>query len=170
MNAITSNDEEWGGKMKGETSIRSFKSFIQGNQLVDLGYIGKPWTWETSWGEVGEIKEGLDRCLCTNTCWCRYDKAICKHIENEASDYAMLLLDLYPDVRKKKRRFCFDSRWLEHLEVSKVVGEAWERNKTGSRGFILNQKIKETRMSLLKWNKTLNLNKTKDILRLKFEI
>ena len=45
MNDILSNDEKWGGNLRGERSFRMFRSFVNKNQLIDISFEGIPWTW-----------------------------------------------------------------------------------------------------------------------------
>ncbi|XP_071912179.1 uncharacterized protein [Coffea arabica] len=65
FNDIISNDEKWGGRRRDNRSFHDFRKFINENQLLDVGYIGKPWTWSNNWYGNGEIKERLDRGLCS---------------------------------------------------------------------------------------------------------
>ncbi|XP_071928063.1 uncharacterized protein [Coffea arabica] len=41
----TSGEEKWGGRRRHESSFKEFNRFIKENELIDLGFEGKPWTW-----------------------------------------------------------------------------------------------------------------------------
>lgn len=100
LNDIISNDEKWGGRIRENWSFRAFKNFIKGNELIDIGYEGLPWTWSMMWDNGEEIKERLDRVL-TSAEWFQANSEVkLTHIQNEASDHSMLLLDTYPDKKK----------------------------------------------------------------------
>ena len=92
------------------------------------------------------------------------------HLQNEASDHCMLLLDTEPKHRKWKHRFSFDKNWVQHKEVRGIIASAWGKQQRGSRGFRLKQKIKECRMALLQWRRHYNANVKTQIWRIKKEI
>nr|XP_027125657.1 uncharacterized protein LOC113742133 [Coffea arabica] len=103
--------------------------------------------------------------------WCEVFKdARVTHFEVEASDHNILLLETEPRIRKPKRRFHFDSRWLQYREVEGIIQEAWGKNQVGSRGVRISRKIKQCRMNLSAWSRTLKLNSKKEIKRIKEEI
>ena len=75
--------------------------------------MGVPWTWSNTWEREGEIRERLDRCL-GSVCWVqKFEKATCEHVEMEAFDHCLLILNTNPQKRKVKRRFYFDQRWAK---------------------------------------------------------
>lgn len=99
-----------------------------------------------------------------------FGNAKLSHIENEASDHCLLLLDTKPSLRKKKKRFFFDRRWLEYREVDEIVRKGWEVEQNGSYGIRLARKIKRTRWALSDWHKKIKLNSKLEINRIKEEI
>ena len=46
----------WKGRIRDESSFNDFRGFINENELVDLGYVGTPWTWCNNWTEEGIVK------------------------------------------------------------------------------------------------------------------
>ncbi|XP_071918974.1 uncharacterized protein [Coffea arabica] len=116
MNDLLSSGEKWGRKQRSDRSFRIFRNFVNNNQLIDIGFEGIPWTWCNNWDEEGEVRERLDRILCSRD-WSRdHGRAKCVHIQNEASDHCMLLLDTEPKNKKWKKRFYFDKNWVQHRE------------------------------------------------------
>ncbi|XP_071902764.1 uncharacterized protein [Coffea arabica] len=89
FNDIRSGEEKWGGRRRHESSFKEFNRFIKENELVDLGFEGKPWTWCNQWEGEGKVKERLDRFLASVKWYQRFDRARCSHIENEASDHSI---------------------------------------------------------------------------------
>ena len=92
------------------------------------------------------------------------------HLHNEASDHCMLLLETEPKSRKWKKRFYFDKNWVQHKEVKGIITTAWGKQQVGSKGFRLQQKIKECRMALLDWRRQYNVNAKSQVCRIKKEI
>ncbi|XP_027183762.1 uncharacterized protein LOC113782049 [Coffea eugenioides] len=81
FNDICSNGEKWGGRERFEGSFRDFNNFIFRKELVDIGFVGVPWTWSNTWDEEGEVKERLDRCLGSVGWMQLYENVTCEHIE-----------------------------------------------------------------------------------------
>ncbi|XP_071900920.1 uncharacterized protein [Coffea arabica] len=95
---------------------------------------------------------------------------MCNHLENEASDHSMLLLDTNPDQRKVKKRFYFDQRWVKNGEIREVIERVWGSEHQGSRMFKVTRKIRECRMALLTWKRNNSLNSGRQIMELKEKI
>ncbi|XP_071933897.1 uncharacterized protein [Coffea arabica] len=110
FNDTRCKEEKWGGRDREEWTFRDFRDFIRRNNLVDIGFEGGPWTWRNSWDEELEIKERLDRGLCSPEWLEVFNNAKCTHVENWASDHSILLLDTCPANRMRKKRFFFDKR------------------------------------------------------------
>ena len=92
-----------------------------------------------------------------------YARAKCTHIHVEASDQCMMSVGTEPIKRNWKRRFYFVRKWLEYQEVGEVAAKAWGNRQEGSRFFRLQNKIKDCRFELMRWNKKLKGNAKKDI-------
>ena len=103
FNDIRCKEEKWGGRDREEWTFRDFREFIRRNNLVDIGFEGEPWTWRNSWDEKVEIKERLDRGLCSPEWLEVFNNAKCTHVENWASDHSILLLDTCPANRRRKK-------------------------------------------------------------------
>ncbi|XP_071905833.1 uncharacterized protein [Coffea arabica] len=165
---MTSNQEKKnGGRVRPEGSFREFNRFIKENELVDIDFEGKPWTWCNQWERDGEVKEKLDRCLGSVGWYQLFAKAICHHQETEASDHNILILDNNPNQRKPKKRFYFDQRWARNEDSKGIIETTWGIEQKGSRMFIVMRKIKECRMALLAWNRKLRMNSGKKITQIK---
>lgn len=72
-----------------------------------MGWEGKPWTWRGHWDGESEIKERLDRALCSQAWWLLYPSAKVTHVENLASDHCMVLVDTHPVGRKLRKKVHF---------------------------------------------------------------
>ena len=87
MNDITTNEEKWRGNKRSEKSLSVLTSFISNNQLVDIGFEARPWTWCNNWGQERDVKGRLDRILSNKEWRAKHRKAKCNHIQNEALDH-----------------------------------------------------------------------------------
>lgn len=93
-----------------------------------------------------------------------------KHVEKQASDHCLLLLDTKPEERRKMMRFYFDQRWVTKDGIEEVIREAWEPNCIGSPMFKVAYKIKRCRLALLRWDKQSQGNSAVKIQKLKEEL
>ena len=107
------------------------------------------------------MKERLNRILGSRGWIGMFDKAKCLHVETEASNHCMLVLDTKPVGRKWKRRFMFDRRWMMQKDIREVIGKAWGEEQQGSRLYKVKCKIKKVRMDLLSWSKESRWNSKK---------
>ena len=71
-----------------------------------------------------------------------FENANCEHVEKEASDHYLLMLETTPQRRKVKRRFYFDQRWAKDKESDSVIQRAWGVEQQGSRMFRVVRRIK----------------------------
>lgn len=69
-------------------------------------------------------------------------KAVVNHLLKPASDHCLLELDTNPDEGWKKKRFCFDKRWIGKSGVEDIIKHAWEQECVGSPMFQVASKIK----------------------------
>lgn len=99
-----------------------------------------------------------------------HEKAVVQHIDRQASDHCMLILDIKPKLRKKKRRFYFDKRWIGKSRIEEIMKKAWDRECIESLMFKVACKIKRCRMDLLKWNRKSQNNSAAIIQKLKEEM
>lgn len=82
----------------------------------------------------------------------------------------MLIFDIKPNLRKKKRRFYFDKRWISKPRIEDIMKKAWDRECIGSPMFKVACKIKRYRMDLLKCNRKSQNNSAARIQKLKEEM
>ena len=86
-------NEKWGRARRSERSFIVFREFIRDNQLVDLVFEGKPWTWCNNCQQEGKFKERIDRIFSSREWEREFGKAKCTHIHNEASDHCIMHLE-----------------------------------------------------------------------------
>ncbi|GER32002.1 zinc knuckle (CCHC-type) family protein [Striga asiatica] len=67
-----------------------------------------------------------------------------------ASDHSLMVLVSELTQRKSKARFIFNKQWVEKQDVMAVVKKAWEPLCSGTPMFQFQEKIKQTRVALLK--------------------
>ncbi|XP_050125691.1 uncharacterized protein LOC126602918 [Malus sylvestris] len=169
FNDILCNEENEGGNYRGAASMRDFRGFVAGNDLMDLGYEGYPFTWRNN-RESLPIQQRLDHGLVTHGWHDLYPDTIIRHVVLEGSDHAMLLLSTEKFRVWRGRKFSFDGRWSKTNECRELVVGEWKDKISGSHAYRFYEKIKTLRKSLKLWYKENSKNSKKKVEHLKAEI
>lgn len=109
---------------------------------MDVGFEGHLWTWCNNWKGVGEIKQRLDRGLCSYPWLQTFEKVTCKHQDSFASDHSMLIFYTKPGQIRRKKMFYFDKRCLQREEINDIFKQAWKQRDEGTRMFKVIKKVK----------------------------
>ncbi|WOL13903.1 hypothetical protein Cni_G22683 [Canna indica] len=92
FNAITSQDEKEGGRLKPASSIDGFNEFINKACLVDLGFTDSKFTWTNRSFELNLIRERLDRSLVSGQWRHLYPQVVVHHLDDNGSDHCPILV------------------------------------------------------------------------------
>ncbi|KAM2502553.1 hypothetical protein ACFX1W_033092 [Malus domestica] len=157
FNDILEESEKEGGNYRSVASRKDFRDFVSGNELLDLGFTGYPFTWRNQ-REDGPIQQRLDRGLASEGWISTYPEAKVLHEVVEGSDHAMLILDTDFVSVKRRKRFIYDSRWNRENECHGIVGTNWKYNFVGSKAFRVVEKLKWVRKGLQKWSRASGRN------------
>ncbi|XP_020234400.1 uncharacterized protein LOC109814395 [Cajanus cajan] len=123
FNAVLYSHERVGGV--GTSCIRgdnAFRDWVNQCNLVDLGFIGAPFTWCR-----GRLFERLDRALASYDWRLLFPKATLSHLNPLKLDHSPILLKLNPDrsERPTRRPFRFEAAWLTHDGFFDIMRREW---------------------------------------------
>ena len=65
FNEVTSFSEKKGGRAKSLRELRLFSDTLEDCDLVDLGFVGPPFTWRNGQEARRHVQEHLDRAVAT---------------------------------------------------------------------------------------------------------
>ncbi|KAL0349860.1 UNVERIFIED_CONTAM: hypothetical protein Sradi_4135200 [Sesamum radiatum] len=117
--------------------------------LVDVGYVGSPYTWYSR-----RLRQRLDWVL-ISSCWMTvFPKMQVAHLELSQSDHRGLLVEADCTVERKVSSFRFQHMWTTHSEFLGVVRRNWQYPTVGSGMMRLQQKLTRLKHCLKEWNKT----------------
>nr|XP_025635621.1 uncharacterized protein LOC112729673 [Arachis hypogaea] len=162
FNAITSQAEKEGGGQKSAITTATFTNFIDSNKLVDIGMVGRPFTW-TNRRQGEDLVERLDRYLVGMGWKLKFPNAVVHKLTESGSDHAPILMEIEPQSWHSKRYFKYQERWCREEGVKRTVSEVWRMEVVGSAMFSLAQKLKDCRHRLVQWQKTHKANSRKEI-------
>lgn len=118
--------------------------------MVEIRYIRRDWTWTNNKEGEGFVEERLDRFFASLEWIYQFPNAVVHHIQKQASDHCLLILDDKPQAQHITRRFYFDKRFLDIPDVEKEIDNAWNTPQQGTLMFRVYERIKSCRISLLK--------------------
>lgn len=98
---------------KKEGSIKMFRVFIREISMMEVGHKGRDWTWANNREGESFVKERLYRLFASLEWIYQFPKAIVQHVQKQASDNCLLILEDKPLSQHISKRFYFDKRILE---------------------------------------------------------
>ncbi|KAI8546418.1 hypothetical protein RHMOL_Rhmol07G0115600 [Rhododendron molle] len=170
FNAIVSNEEKRGGNEKDDWELRDFQQFIRSNQLIDVGYVGYPFTWNNKRVGGDNIRIRLDRALASSKWRTDYPDVILRHLKARGSDHCPIILSKSAAEGFPKPRFIFDSRWVKERQCGEIVRRSWGQEIRGSRWFLIQRRLKICRQKLQAWRSRTQLNSRHTIKDLELQL
>ncbi|KAK8564668.1 hypothetical protein V6N12_058251 [Hibiscus sabdariffa] len=114
---------------------------------------GGAYTWSNQKSEENEICEKLDRVLSSLEWGFLFSRAIAIIDVAVASDQAPIVLLTNGMMKKVKRDFKFQSRWLIEEECSRMVEEEWTNTGGRPRRGTFRVNLRRTKVKLGKWSR-----------------
>ncbi|XP_062114029.1 uncharacterized protein LOC133825047 [Humulus lupulus] len=130
LNEILFPYEKEGGLARPQHFMDNFRNALAKTNLVDLGYVGSPFTWFKRNGDQGLIRECLDRMLCNQRWLDLFPSSKVTHLAFWGSDHRPLLTSFHPDSLLSdnlcsKRRFFFEMAWAKEEGCGEIISQEW---------------------------------------------
>ncbi|GAA0183844.1 hypothetical protein LIER_31190 [Lithospermum erythrorhizon] len=135
-----------------------FRNFVKNYRVLDLGFVGHPYTWWNKREGDDVIKSRLDRVLYDPRWSLMFNSATCFHMGMIGADHCPIMPNTEVETIKSKRRFLFDRRWAGKDGYEEVIKNAWAKEVSGCRWYQVCEEIKNVRMGFIKWCKRNNFN------------
>ncbi|CAA0841468.1 Unknown protein, partial [Striga hermonthica] len=163
-NAICSVEEKRGGRKKNELELRGFNNFIAQMEMQEVLMTGHQFTWGNNRSGGDFIEEKIDQIFGSFNWLAAHPNARVESFCRSASNHRLLLLSTQFDygIQKPKRRFYFDKRWLKMSGIRETVEKAWSLKKSGTPMYQVSEKIKETRLAILRWSSLFKKNRDRE--------
>lgn len=120
FNQVLYDYEKEGGVPLGSSAAASFADCINTCQLLDLGFKGQQFTWKR-----GDLKERLDRVLCTTDWQAMYPNCSVTHLPLVGSDHYGLWLRTLTRRVPNGSYFKFLAPWIDHPNFVNQVSSSW---------------------------------------------
>ncbi|CAA0826236.1 Unknown protein, partial [Striga hermonthica] len=170
LNDILSEGDKKGGRKRSLSSFHHFRNFVSGMGMLEINMIGHPYTWGNNREGEGFVEEKLDRVFGSLAWNSAYPNAAVHNIFKSASDHSLLMLDFSQNQFYKKKRFIFDRRWLHRPGIKETVEKGWQYEQGGTPMYNFQQKIKKTRLDILKWSSTFRSENARRITQLNHQL
>jgi hypothetical protein len=171
FNEVLLREEHMGVNVRSNTQIKAFRETVDVCELMDLGFIGLPWTFEKKVAGGSYCRVRLDRALSTASWSARFPMATLHHLTAAASDHSPILLRLEPEaVREPSAHiFRYEAMWETHKDLKPLVESTWQLDACSSM-HELEQKLKGLSVSLTDWGRSTFGQVRAEIKRLKSEL
>ncbi|KAI9118521.1 hypothetical protein K1719_010853 [Acacia pycnantha] len=149
FNEIKSPLEQKGGGKVNETRCRSFNTWIQDCNLIDIDANGPFFTWKgPKWDGLDRVYKRLDRCFCNIQWQEKYSNAELRVIPRVCSDHHPLLMRFNAEERQNGRRqFRYQAIWHMHENFNEFMVNNWRGEEE------VHVKLAELQIALKRWNK-----------------
>lgn len=148
FNEVVSPSERWGESQSFNST--GMANWISHNALIDLGFLGSPYTWHRSPNSEDSLMERLDRAL-GNLQWrTSYPEAYVHHLTRIHSNYNPLLLSMHSNMNPRylTKPFRYQVMWCSHDNFQDAVSSFWQAHNEP-----MNQKLEHFPKFLTRWNK-----------------
>jgi hypothetical protein len=152
FNFVIDQSEKMGGRPVASSSHCPFKHFIDHLGLVDLGFVGNPFTWSNNRQGFETIKERLDRSLATLDWVHLHPKFSLIHLPASIFDHNPISLNTNTSSLYLPRPFKFEEFWTLDPTCGLVIKAAWKHFVSGSPAVCLVKKLAQTKAALKRWN------------------
>ncbi|KAK9044280.1 hypothetical protein V6N11_072593 [Hibiscus sabdariffa] len=125
-NTVTSPNEKYGGSPFDHNNAKWYHEFLERSYLMEIQSKGGAYTWSNQRSEEDEICEKLDRVLSSLEWDFLFPKAIVVVDIAIASDHTPIILLANGLMKKAKKEFKFESRWILETDCLKIVKKEWK--------------------------------------------
>ncbi|XP_059430102.1 uncharacterized protein LOC132163748 [Corylus avellana] len=152
FNFVLDQSEKLGGRPVASSSHCPFRNFIDQHGMVDLGFVGNPFTWCNNRKGFATIKERLDRGLASLEWVHLHPDFSLIHLPASISDHNPISLNTNTTSSFLPRPFKFEEFWTLDPSCGLVIAATWKHLVSGPPGLVLVKKLAQTKAALKRWN------------------
>ena len=134
FNEMLSSSEKLSCRPAPPRQLDAFRAALEHCNLVDLGFIGYPFTWNNMQPGTANTKERLDKAVANQMWRSKFPRTIVTHIVSHTSDHLPLILQNHAPPKhshRRRRGFKFEEAWLLWDGCEQVIQEAWDNGVGG---------------------------------------
>ena len=112
FNEILLSNVKLGGASRSEIAMREFREVVDDYGFMDLGYVGKKFTWRGKHGD-GMVLERLDRALATQTWLAMNPTTRVQCLRSNVSNHYPIIIKPEGILDRSCKPFRFEHMWLK---------------------------------------------------------
>jgi endonuclease/exonuclease/phosphatase family metal-dependent hydrolase len=124
-------DEHWSRRRRGEKQMLDFREVLSHCDLHDLGYKGKPWTYDNKQDGIRNVRVRLDRVIASSDWSDIFPNNQVTHLTSSRSDHCPILFSLdgtsAGTMSAPTRRY--EVYWEREANLSEEIHCAWNMHK-----------------------------------------
>jgi hypothetical protein len=120
--------------------------------MINLGFVGNPFTWCNNRQGLDSIKERLDRGVGSPNWVHHHLEFSLLHLIALNSDHNPITLNTNNTSCFLPRPFRFKEFWTKDTSCGQIIEVAWKKIVHGFPDVCLPKKLKNTKLALQKWN------------------
>ncbi|KAF8055343.1 hypothetical protein N665_1297s0002 [Sinapis alba] len=152
FNEITGNHEKrGGGRRRLESSFLPFRIMLENCGMIDFPYKGNSFSWVGK-RRSGKVKCKLDRAVANEEWHALFNHSVVEFLQLWGSDHRPVLARIQSCVRRTRKSFRFDKRWIGKPGFKEAVVSGWGQfDGIPIRNF--HQKVTSCRRNISWWRK-----------------
>ncbi|KAJ4842864.1 hypothetical protein Tsubulata_010456 [Turnera subulata] len=154
FNELMRRHEKRGRLIIPERLMRAFREAADFCAVEDMGFTGYPFTWDNGRGGYHNIKQRLDRALCSTTWAVRFRLYRVSHLKPYGSDHRPIKLSLvshWGDRRRIRPQPRFEDHWCRDVACEDIIRDVWN-GLNSPQATEVADKLRETLGRLSNWN------------------
>lgn len=154
FNVVLAQVDKMGGKPVASSSRGGFRGMVDQNGLIDLGYRGYAYTWSNRRAGKENIQERLDWGFANEDWKLLYPNARIDHLVALHFDHRPILIHTSPPTSLRPHPFWFEAMWTRDESAGHIIEDAWVKGRNPPQFPHLMSKLKNTKVALKAWNRT----------------
>lgn len=115
-----------GGNRVSSHCLRPLRRLVDRCTLIDMGYVGTPYTWTNMRTSLANIQECLDRALCNQAWQDVFVHMMVQHLPRVKSNHAPLFITtVQRPTRQRDYPFRILTAWYQHNQFPELVQNGW---------------------------------------------
>ncbi|KAG8481936.1 hypothetical protein CXB51_026729 [Gossypium anomalum] len=134
FNEIIHSFKKKGGRLRAERQMEDFRMALDDCGLINVGYVGRWFTWERGRVLSTNIRERLDRGVATLNWFNLCPQYQLEHLTHSFSDHCPILLDTLGKKRAsriKDKPFRFEAKWCLEDSLEEEIKRFWNDSPGG---------------------------------------
>lgn len=119
--------------------------------LMDIPFIGCPFTWSSHRDQLNQVRTRLDRVVCLPNWMYLHPNATLKNLISSGSDHASIFLITNPQSEKLSKPYRFYEHWLANKTCKEEIKRRWSSNAQGTEAFKFTSKVRSVKKGLKEW-------------------